>query len=115
MLFRSCNSNPNLESLIGAPKTIGGRFETLLVSVSAGQWSLATLAKMYSVSSGERKRLIGTLASPEDLQRRIDLNPEKAAVELKSIVGLPEYQNLKWPERIKSEVDLLASLDRVGF
>ena len=110
-----CNSNHKLNSLLGAPEVIGGRFSSWLVSVPEGRWSLATLARMYSEAVGQKQSLIGTLASPEDLQRKIDLNPEKMAVELKSIIGLPEYQCLKWPERLKEEVDLLGNLDLVGL
>jgi len=107
--------SPNLiQTLVGAPEVIGGRFESWPISIPAGQWSLATLAREYSEAVGHKKSLIGTLASPEDLQRRINLDPEKAAVELKSIVGLPEYQCLRWPDGLQSEVDLLSDLDRIG-
>ncbi len=113
MNFR-CLNNP-LQSLEGAPETIGEEFRSGLLYVPAGQWSIFTLATMFPESSGKEKDLLGTLVSPEALQRRIDKNPERAAVELKSLAVLPEYKSLKWPESLKGEVDLLSDLDRIGL
>ncbi len=109
-----CQDNP-LQSLEGAPETIRGEFQSNELSVPEGQWSISTLVTMFLESSGVEKDLLGTLVSPEALQRRIDENPERAAIELKSIVGLPEYKSLKWPESLKGEVDLLSDLDRIGL
>ncbi len=109
-----CLNNP-LRSLEGAPETIRGKFWSDLLDVPEGQWSIFTLATMFPESSGEKKDLLGTLVSPEVLQKRIDENPERAAVELKSIAGLPEYKFLKWPTGLQSEVDLLSDLDRIGL
>jgi hypothetical protein len=105
----------NLTTLEGSPQTIGGKFNSDHIDVPKGQWSLQTLIEMYRESSGRKKEMLGTLVSPEVLQERIDANPERAAVELKSIVHLPEYKNLKWPESLKAEVDLLSDLDSVGL
>jgi len=104
-----------LTSLEGAPQTIGGEFYSDSVKVPRGQWSLGTLAEMYKNSTGREKEMLGTLVSPEALQVRIDANPERAVVELKSIVNLPEFGGLKWPESLKAEVDLLSDLDSVGL
>jgi len=112
--FFSCIQNP-LQSLKGAPKEIGGYFNIRYVDVPAGKWSLQTLAEMYRNSDGEKKKLLGTLVSPEALQKEIDANPERAAVDYKSIVHLPEFKGLKWPESLKTEVDLLSDLDSVGL
>jgi hypothetical protein len=111
-----CDRN-DLTTLEGAPQTIGGKFSSDLVVVPKGLWSIQDLSEMYEMyknSEGKRKDLLGTLVSPEALQKRIDSDPEKAAVELKSIVGLPEYQCLRWPDGLQSEVDLLSDLDRIG-
>jgi len=105
----------NLTTLEGAPQTIGGEFYSDSVKVPRGQWSLGTLAEMYKGSTGQKKKLLGTLVSPEALQVRIDANPERAAVELKSIVHLPEFKGLRWPESLKSEINLLSDLDSVGL
>jgi len=110
----SCSSN-NLTSLAGAPQTIGGGFYSNDLIISRGRWSLQTLIEMYRNSLGQEKKLLGTLVTSEALQKRIDANPERAAIELKSIVHLPRYQDLRWPESLKSEVDLLADLDGVGL
>ena len=109
-----CDKNP-LRSLEGAPEVIGGKFKCDLFEIPKGQWSLATLAKMYLESDGEKKDLLGTLVSPEALQKKIDVEPEKMSVELNSIVRLPEYQDLVWPKGLKMEVDLLGDLDSVGL
>ncbi len=109
-----CHNNP-LQSLEGAPEIIGGKFWSDLLDVPEGQWSISTLVTMFLESSGEERNLLGTLVSPEALQRRIDKNPERAAVEMKSLAGLPEYKSLKWPTGLQSEVDLLSDLDRIGL
>ncbi len=109
-----CHNNP-LRSLEGAPEIIGGKFYSDALNVPEGQWSISTLATMFLESSGEKKDLLGTLVSPEVLQRRINENPERAAFELKSLAGLPEYKSLKWPESLKGEADLLSDLDRIGL
>lgn len=110
-----CYDNPLL-TLEGAPLKIGGifMFGTSNETVSV-EWSTPELVDKYLKLSGKNKDLLGTIVSPEALQKKIDAEPEKMAVELKSIVRLPEYQDLKWPKGLKSEVDLLSNLDRVGF
>jgi len=109
-----CDGN-SLTTLEGAPRTVGGEFSSNLVVVPKGLWSTQALSEMYKNSEGRRKDLLGTLVSPEALQKRIDENPERAAVELKSIAGLPEYKFLKWPDGLKGEADLLSDLDRIGL
>ena len=113
-----CFSN-SLQSLEGAPQTVGGSFSSDNVNVQKGGWTVPNLVKQYLQSSGKKKDLLGTLVSPEALQRRIDQNPEKMAVELKDflkdLMSLPEYQNLKFPERLQQEVDLLGDLSGVGL
>jgi len=108
-------SNNQLQTLEGAPETIGRAFHSDHLRSLTGKWSLVTLASMYSASEGEGKKLLGTLVSPNDLQQRIDAEPEKMAIELKSVVKLPEYQSLVWPENLKGEVNLLADLEVFGL
>ena len=109
-----CYDN-KLTTLEGAPQTIGGKFNSDHIDVPTGKWSLQTLIEMYRELSGRKKEMLGTLVSTEALQKKIDANPEKAAVELKSIVHLPEFGGLRWPESLKTEVDLLSDLDSVGL
>jgi len=109
-----CYGN-QLRTLEGAPETIGGEIKSGHFNVPRGEWSIVTLVSMFLDSLGEKKDLLGTLVSPETLQKKIDKNPEKMAVELKSILRIPEYRGLKWPESLKGEVDLLTNLDQVGF
>jgi hypothetical protein len=71
-------SNNDLVSLAGAPEKVGGFFQSNKVSTS--KWSLENLVKDYldHRTHPESKKIIGTLVSPEALQRRIDENPVKA-------------------------------------
>jgi hypothetical protein len=59
------------------------------------------------------------LVSAEIIQKEIDQNPEKMAVELKEVLKdlmkLPEYQNLKFPQRLQGKADLLSDLSGVGL
>jgi len=109
-----CYDN-KLTTLEGAPQTIGGKFNSDHIDVPTGKWSLQTLIEMYRELSGRKKEMLGTLVSTESLQKKIDANPERAAVELKSIASLPEFKGLRWPKDLRSEVDLLADLDGVGL
>ena len=112
-------SNNSLTTLEGAPQEVGGYFSSAKVNIPKGRWTMPNLAKEYLESSGEKKVLLGTLVSPEALQRRIDQNPEKMAVELKEILRdlleIPGYQNIKFPERLQREADLLGDLSGVGL
>ena len=117
----NCFNGHSLLSLADAPKTIGGEFFSNHLRVPRGQWSLSNLVQIYLRSEGEEKDFLGTLvlSSPESIQKAIDQNPEKMAVELKGILkGLikkPGYQNLKFPERLQQEVDLLGDLSGVDL
>ena len=100
-------------------QTIGGGFESDHVKVPKGQWSPSGLVQIYLQSNGKKKKILGTLVSPEAIQKAIDQNPEKMAVELKGILKdlmkTPGYQNLKFPTRLQGEVDLLTNLSDVGL
>jgi hypothetical protein len=65
------------------------------------------------------KRLIRPLVSAEAIQQEIDQNPEKMAVELKGVLKdlleIPEYQNLKFPENLRREADLMSDLSGIGL
>ena len=80
---------------------------------------MSNLVEEYLESSGKKKDLLATLVSPETLQKKIDQNPEKMAVELKDVLkdlmALPDYQNIKFPGRLQGEADLLSDLSGVGL
>ena len=113
-----CLDNP-LQSLEGAPETVGCEFSSSGIDVPEGSWTVPNLVKEYLESSGKKKDLLGTLVTPESIQKAIDKNPEKMAVELKGVLRdlleIPEYQNLKFPQRLQGEVDLLSDLSGVGL
>jgi hypothetical protein len=113
-----CHNN-SLQTLVGAPQTVGGGFWSDHVNVSKGEWSLSGLVQIYLQSKGKKKKILETLVSPEAIQKAIDQNPEKMAVELKGILKdltkIPGYQNLKFPAGLQGEVDLLTNLSDVGL
>ena len=109
-----CWSNP-LESLIGAPESIGGTFNfNDELSVPEGRWSFKYLSYLFETLEGKDKKLVGTLLSPKALQKRIDENPSAAAIELKGILHLPQYKDLKWPAHLRDKVVLLKDLGDIG-
>jgi hypothetical protein len=135
------SDNIHLQSLIGGPKKVGGtydisasRVETLegapdkvgegfvinrvRLTLEPDEWNVQGILSRYKNDTNlgpiTRKKLWG-LISPETLQKKIDQNPEKMAVELKSILNLPEYKDLKFPDELKSEVDLLSDLADIGL
>jgi hypothetical protein len=110
----NCTSN-RLQTLAGAPEKIADIFLSDKINVQGIHWNIKNLIEMYPRVDDEKKTLLAGLVSPEALQKRIDENPERAAIELKSIAGLPEFRDLKWPVGLRTEVDLLADLDSVGL
>lgn len=105
-----------LRTLDGAPETIGGQFESDSLIFTKGQWSLSTIARLYSGSEGgQNKDLMGTLVSPEKLQQRIDADPAKALIQLKPILGLPEYSGLEFPEHLRGYKKTLLDLGDIGL
>ena len=119
--YFSCSRNPLLWSLEGAPQVVGGDFASDVVDIPKGLWTVPNLVQIYldSPEESKSKDLLGTLVSPEALQERIDKNPEEAAVflkgSIKDLLELPEYQSLKFPQRLQQEVDLLGDLSGVGL
>jgi hypothetical protein len=113
-----CSDN-SLQTLEGAPETVGGDFSLDDVNVPKGGWTMSNLVKKYLESSGKKKDLLGTLVTPERIQKAIDKNPEKMAVELKDalkdLLEIPGYQNIKFPQRLQGEADLLSDLSGVGL
>ena len=108
-----------LTTLEGAPQTVGGSFSSDEVKIPEGGWTVPNLVKQYSKSRGKKKDLLGTLVSPEVLQRRIDQNPEKMIIltkdDLKGILATPGYENLNFPQGLQPEIDLLSDLSGVGL
>ena len=121
----ACIGNP-LESFEGAPKFIGGKFSYhsyvapfVKLEIPAGEWNLISLLKIYVGSDWKVKRLIRPLVSAEIIQKEIDQNPEKMAVELKEILkdlmSLHEYRTLKFPANLRREADLMSDLSGIGL
>jgi hypothetical protein len=121
----ACIGNP-LESFEGAPKFIGEKFyyrsyvaPFVKLEIPAEEWNLIGLLRIYAGSDWKVKRLIRPLVSAEAIQQEIDQNPEKMAVELKGVLKdlleIPEYQNLKFPENLRREADLMSDLSGIGL
>lgn len=62
-----------------------------------------------------QREFVATSLSPGEMQKLVDKNPEKMAVTLKGVLNLPPFKNIKWPENLKVEVDLLSDLSDVGL
>jgi hypothetical protein len=110
----------NLDSLAGAPKTIKGLFACMGISVPPKDWNPEGMIEILPILQEEKeRRMLAELIPAEDLQHKINLNPEKMAMTLKSIwkeiSQNPKYKGVNFPEDLKQEVDILSNLDRVGF
>jgi hypothetical protein len=110
-----CTDNP-LETLAGAPETIGGQF---YCTEFICQWNLEEKLKILTTGKPEARALIATALPPKHLQKWINKNPIRAAVDLKGIWKTlksdPKYANLKFPEGHSEEADLLADLNDIGL
>ena len=110
----------DLESLEGAPLSIGGMgYRGKYLEIYKDEWNLLDLIRLYKKFIGKRKSLLKTIVSPEALQKRIDQNPEKMIIlmkeDLREILATPGYENLKFPQNLQPEIDLLSDLSGVGL
>ena len=110
----------DLESLEGAPLSIGGMgYSGKYLEISKDEWNPWGLIQLYKKFIGKRKSLLKTIASPEGIQKSIDQNPEKMIIlmkdNLKEILSTPGYENLKFPQNLQPEIDLLSDLSGVGL
>jgi hypothetical protein len=108
-------SNNNLTSLAGAPETVGGGFYTNDLTIPKGKWSMDTLIKIFLDGTPNHQQLVKPLIDPKVLQQQIDQNPEGMLVKLKGYLKHPHLQELKWPQRLEQEKDLLSDLEDVGL
>lgn len=122
--------NKNLTSLKGFPLTFDGAFASEIISCwfsLEDRIRIITEGIYYGFTwvsdkrgepqkaSPEQIRFVSTSLSIEDLQDLIDKNPEKMAVVLKGFINDPHFKDLKWPESLQGEVDLLSDLSGVGL
>lgn len=111
-----------LKSLKGYPKTVGKKFvggeEQLpwekTISLEDGKWSIKNLVDILINGTGYQQSLLKAAFDPKHIQKEIDKNPEKMAFLLKSVRDLPLFKDLRFPDKVKSEADILANLDKVG-
>jgi hypothetical protein len=104
-----------LTSLVGAPQTVGGEFYSDGLSMQKGAWSMDTLIKIFLDGTPNQQQLVAPLVDPKVIQQQIDENPEGMLVKLKGYLKHPQFQGLKWPERLEQEKDLLSDLGDVGL
>ena len=107
--------NNRLTSLAGAPKTIRGKFSSDGLSMQKGAWSMDTLIKIFLDGTPNQQQLVAPLVDPKVIQQQIDENPEGMLVKLKGVLKHPQFQGLKWPERLEQEKGLLSDLGDVGL
>jgi len=74
-----------------------------------------TLIKIFLDGTAKRQQLVAPLVDPKVLQQQIDENPEGMLVKLKGYLKHPHFQNLKWPDRLEQEKDLLSNLGDIGL
>ena len=110
----SCYNN-RLTSLAGAPKTIRGEFSSDGLSMQKGTWSMDTLIKIFLDGTPNQQQLVAPLVDPKVIQQQIDENPEGMLIKLKDVLKHPQFQELKWPERLEQEKGLLSDLGDVGL
>ena len=110
----SCYNN-RLTSLAGAPKTIRGEFSSDGLSMQKGTWSMDTLIKIFLDGTPNQQQLVAPLVDPKVIQQQIDENPEGMLIKLKGVLKHPQFQELKWPERLEQEKGLLSDLGDVGL
>jgi hypothetical protein len=109
-----CNDN-KLTSLEGAPETVGGTFNSDGLKITKGKWGLETFIDLLKTGTSKQKQLVAPLVDPKVIQQQIDENPEGMLVKLKGYLKHPHFQELKWPQRLEKEKDLLSDLGDVGL
>jgi hypothetical protein len=109
-----CNNN-RLTSLEGAPQTVGGAFSSDGLTIPKGEWSMDTLIGIFLDGTPNQQQLVAPLVDPRVIQQQIDENPEGMLVKLKGHLKHPQFQGLKWPERLEQEKGLLSDLGDVGL
>ena len=109
----SCYNN-RLTSLAGAPETVKGEFSSDGLKIPEGKWSMDTLIKFFT-GTPQQKQLVAPLVDLEKIKQKIDENPEGMLVKLKDVLKHPQFQELKWPERLEQEKGLLSDLGDVGL
>ena len=119
-------SNPRLTSLEHFPLDFEGRFRSMIISCKFSLYDrIRIVEEGIAVSDGWsgsefevspfQKEFVATSISPRIMQKLVDENPEKMAVSLKGVLKNPRFKELKWPESLKREVDLLSDLEDVGL
>ena len=119
-------SNPRLTSLERFPLDFEGRFRSMIISCKFSLYDRIRIVEEgiaaydswpgseFEVSPAQ-KEFVATSISPKIMQKLVDENPEKMAVSLKGILKKPRFKELKWPESLKGEVDLLSDLSDIGL
>ena len=111
----SCYNNSSLTSLAGAPETVKGRFSSDSLKIPKGKWSIGTLMDIFFTGTPNQQQLVAPLVDPKVIQQQIDENPEGMLIKLKGVLKHPQFQELKWPERLEQEKGLLSDLVDVGL
>jgi len=117
--------NPQLKSLEGLPIDFDGYIKTDYFECD---FSIEDRIRMLgtdivnSSRTGERyrmdptsRKLISSSIPIDLLQKEVDENPERMAIILKDLIKEPYLKDIKWPENLQSEVDLLSDLSDVGL
>jgi hypothetical protein len=120
-----CEDNP-LQTLIGAPRKIGGRFlfsagvRAQKIGIPEGQWGPAGWLKtLEDIDDPKARALVLTLLDPDVLNKLFRDQPEQTMVDLQGVWNLPGFapirKQLKVPERYRDDMDLLGDMKELGF
>ena len=109
-----CRLN-DLQTFKGAPETVGGEFYSDEMEIPEGEWSQETLVEIFTSGTPKQNQMIKPVLDLKVLQQMIDQNPEKMLVKLKDHLKDPHFKDLKWPERLEGEKDLLSNLSDIGL
>jgi hypothetical protein len=109
-----CSDN-DLQTLEGAPETVGGKFYSDEMEIPEGEWSQETLVEIFTTGTPKENQLVLPILDPKDLQQMINKDPEKMLMKLKDYLKNPHFQGLKWPKHLDREKELLSDLSDIGL
>jgi hypothetical protein len=113
-----CEKNP-LKTLVGAPEIIGRMFYSDSIGIPGDRWNFSGWMNVIEKGEPEVQKLLLTLFTPEELNKRLEESPEKTMVALKGVWNSPAFaktrSQLKIPKGYEDEMDLLGDLDDIGL
>jgi hypothetical protein len=108
-----------LTSLVGAPQEVGEGFYCDAFKLKEGEWNYRGWFKVMGEGTPEAQQLMGTLVSPDVLNREIQKDPAGMAMKLKGVWNDESFKETRakliWPKGYGEKADLVGDLDDLGF